>query len=104
MGDARIAFLFKKLQEAPFPPGSTDDFLSEVHSDLAELDGFVAGLASQQAANPAQSEAALEGIRRLRTSLEGATARDSESAETIRNMVARVQLLDQVMQALGSPS
>ena len=48
-GRMSVGEIVKKLEEIPFPPVPEDETLADLHAELADYDGFVAGLLSQLA-------------------------------------------------------
>jgi hypothetical protein len=85
--------------ETPFPRSSEDDTLSDLHADLAEYDGHVAGVAATLLEGQAVPPEFLRFPENLRERMEQAAAADPGHAEQARTYLAYLDELRRVLEA-----
>jgi len=76
----RLRAAFERLGERPFPDDSDNDGASQLHAELAEFDGYVAGRVTTLINGGRLSSHELESDRDLKQRLEALAASDSPGA------------------------
>jgi hypothetical protein len=80
----RLRAAFEMLGERPFPDDSENDQASQLHAELAEFDGYVAGRITTLVNGGRLSSHDLESDRDLKHRLETLAASDSPGATDAR--------------------
>ncbi len=89
------------LTKLPFPEWAEDDALSDWQSELAELDGYLAGLASRALGGERPDNHMLvQNVRQLRSALEAITDLPAEDCKIRAECEAYMGALEDLAQSL----
>jgi hypothetical protein len=102
--DDQLREAFASHRALPFPPDSeTSDELSNLHAELVDYDGFVAGLVSSLLGGVAVDESRLKHDRALRVALERTAETPSEPERSeARAYLAYYRSLERLLDLAGA--
>jgi hypothetical protein len=91
---------FEKLRDRPFPDDSDSEDASQLHAELAEFDGYVAGRITTLLSGARLSSHELESDKGLRQRLEALAVSDSPGAADAHRYLEYFAELDRLL-AIG---
>jgi hypothetical protein len=97
---SRLELLASRMHSLPFPSGSTDDRVSELHARLAEYDGYVAGLVERRVAGESLTQP-VQRDNKLASELATVVSNGREPATSdARRLLRYLDAVDEVVNAL----